>query len=74
MQERGQPGSLWSEIISLHQHLEQAVLKLQDYPSSEKGKKKLEELWSSQVADFKKSVKFQCLLLGIVLKYYYHGY
>ncbi|KAL0462746.1 UNVERIFIED_CONTAM: hypothetical protein Slati_0162200 [Sesamum latifolium] len=65
---------LRSEVSSLHDHLEQATLKLQNYPSSKEGKKRFEELWNSRLADFKKSEDFQRLLADSALKYYYHGY
>ncbi|KAK4403104.1 putative AC transposase [Sesamum angolense] len=62
------------EISSLHDRLEQALIKLQDYPSTKKGKKKIDELWVSQLANFKKSEEFQLLFTDSALKYYYHGY
>ncbi|KAL0336497.1 UNVERIFIED_CONTAM: hypothetical protein Sradi_4861600 [Sesamum radiatum] len=46
------------EISRLHDNLEQALIELQDYPSAEKGKKKIDELWVSQLANFKKSEEF----------------
>ncbi|KAL0415896.1 UNVERIFIED_CONTAM: hypothetical protein Slati_3421500 [Sesamum latifolium] len=52
---------LSSEINNSHPRLEQVVLKLQDYSSLEEGKKVLEEMWSSRMADCKKSLKFKHL-------------
>ncbi|KAL0455868.1 UNVERIFIED_CONTAM: hypothetical protein Slati_0926000 [Sesamum latifolium] len=63
-----------SEVTSLHGHLEQAALELQDYPSTKEGKKRFKELWDSRLADFKKSEDFHRLLADGTLKYYYYGY
>ncbi|KAL0288989.1 UNVERIFIED_CONTAM: hypothetical protein Scaly_2715100 [Sesamum calycinum] len=41
---------------------------------SYEGKKKLEELWTSKLADLKKSEDFQRLHANSALRYYYHGY
>ncbi|KAL0394536.1 UNVERIFIED_CONTAM: hypothetical protein Slati_4419800 [Sesamum latifolium] len=65
---------LRSEVSNLQGHLEQATLRFENYPSTEEGKKGIEELWSSRLADSKKSEDFQSLLANNVLKYYYHGY
>ncbi|KAL0402068.1 UNVERIFIED_CONTAM: hypothetical protein Slati_4236700 [Sesamum latifolium] len=65
---------LKSEILSLHDRLEQAVLKLQDYPSTKEGKQKFEELWVNRMVDFKRSMELQRLLINSALNYYCHGY
>ncbi|KAL2232100.1 UNVERIFIED_CONTAM: hypothetical protein Sindi_1390000 [Sesamum indicum] len=45
------------KISSLHDRWEQTVLKLQEYPSTEVGKKRFDELWTN-LADFKKLEEF----------------